>query len=1479
MHEYSSRHSHRYRSDHPAARTNQTLRLLIAALLFGASSLWSLEALADTSAGTEIRNTAVGAFEDPEDLGNVLEVTSNEVVLVLAEVAGITAVSGPNAVIEAPATVADAGPSQADDGINPEDVVYFTFTLANVGNDPTQFFIPGAPSSISGGTLSDEIQIVAYDPDGTGTSVKDLTTSRITVPASGATTGALLNGVVDDNGSIQVNGSLTLRVPVKIEAGLVDGDLVTVVMGDTPVPPNDSNQNQPYSAGGRDIYTEDNPDATPAEAAGEPINGDPITHRQEAAASQSVPVGLPTGGIAGRVWKDDDGDGIRSGSETGMDGIAVEVFDLDGVSQGSIATSGGGFYEFFNLPIGDYVVGFSPPDTSSVTLLDQGGDDTVDSDVKIVVNQTDPVSVVNKTVTDNVDLGLVSDSDRDSITDPVEGTGDLDGDGTPNFLDFDPTGYFYDEANGEIIPGGLVTISGDGAEQLTIKHDGSNGYYQWLGEVPGVYTQTIILPPGYEFSDVCLLRETTEVFDPTGGPAPTIIGAFQEGTTGFLQNTTCARSYLTFDLEPGDPIVINNNIPLKRIATDGDYGDAPDAGIGTGPEDYQTIAIDNGPIHSVVAGIQLGSTVTADADGAGFSGSGSSGDATDDTGDDGVRIGGTLLQDAVLTVEESATLEIATQGNGVLSAWVDWNANGTFEPGEQIAENISPVDDAISISVAIPGDAAVGNTYARFRFSSESDLAPTGMASDGEVEDYRVAIASTKGTASGIVWEDANFNGIQDPDEPGLNDITLSLVDAADTVQETTITADGGLYTFSEIEPEDYTIRVETPANYVLSPQTQGGDSAADSDVNRVTGETDLITVGESALIDDISAGLAPDADGDTIPDVIDGTGDRDGDGTPNFLDVDPAGYFYDEVTGQVIPGGSITVSGPGAINIADNGNATGYYQWFIDGTAGTYTMTINPPPGYEQSTTCLVSTSPPSPFDPTGLTPDPYELGSVRNDTTNALDSANCGDNPFYLEFDLVTGDPFIINNNIPLKVTASPAPGVCPSSQQGGLASTSITPYISSEVGPDGVANRDSAIGLDDSWRTAAQADGLNTFQTWIESGPDTTIASPYQLLDTANGASVDVFVSSLDMTNIDDCTGTVSSAAIQILDNATLQDNAPRPNATATDPAPDLYDTAAQPYYWNQSGGSTTSRNGVLFEFSSPVSAFGAWFGDLETRADGGTPAILRLLDVNDVQIGQDQIIEPDPSFFASEADCGGSNSTDITGCGNSTTRWIGFVDPLARVSKMVVIVGDDDLGEDGNTERLSFIGATVASATNAADLILVKRITALNTTAVTGFVDGPGGEDNNALWPTDYLQGAIGISDAQPGDEIEYTIYFLSSGSLDLTEVNICDAIPADTTYVAGSGELALGTNASTAWDDTRNGDVGEYIAAGTAVTATDMPGIGLCRGDRDTTQNLTAAENPNGVVWAQIDNALTPIPSGQTGYIRFRVRIDSPLTPD
>ena len=174
-----------------------------------------------------------------------------------------------------------------------------------------------------------------------------------------------------------------------------------------------------------------------------------------------------------------------------------------------------------------------------------------------------------------------------------------------------------------------------------------------------------------------------------------------------------------------------------------DYGDLQDLTAGTGAGDYQTLTANDGPIHQIISGLNLGVVVDGENDGV------SSADATgDDTAgspddEDGVNIfpsldiapGGTI----VLPIEVLNT----TGDTAHLEAWIDWNGDGDFDdPGEMVV-NLSDENSPFptSVTINVPDDALVGQQLGvRFRLSLEDNMTPTGLITSGEVEDYIIGI-------------------------------------------------------------------------------------------------------------------------------------------------------------------------------------------------------------------------------------------------------------------------------------------------------------------------------------------------------------------------------------------------------------------------------------------------------------------------------------------------------------------------------------------------------------------------------------------------------------------------------------------------------------------------------------------------------------------------------------------------------------------
>lgn len=118
--------------------------------------------------------------------------------------------------------------------------------------------------------------------------------------------------------------------------------------------------------------------------------------------------------------------------------------------------------------------------------------------------------------------------------------------------------------------------------------------------------------------------------------------------------------------------------------------------------------------------------------------------------EDGVTLATLNASDSSYSIQASS-LSVAnnTSGPATLHAWVDFDGNGTFEPDEYASQavqsgNSSP-DGALTWSGAgVSGMSGGTTTYARFRLTTDGDInanMPGGFASDGEVEDYALAIA------------------------------------------------------------------------------------------------------------------------------------------------------------------------------------------------------------------------------------------------------------------------------------------------------------------------------------------------------------------------------------------------------------------------------------------------------------------------------------------------------------------------------------------------------------------------------------------------------------------------------------------------------------------------------------------------------------------------------------------------------------------
>jgi hypothetical protein len=87
------------------------------------------------------------------------------------------------------------------------------------------------------------------------------------------------------------------------------------------------------------------------------------------------------------------------------------------------------------------------------------------------------------------------------------------------------------------------------------------------------------------------------------------------------------------------------------------------------------------------------------------------------------------------------------------------------------------------------------------------------------------------------LWSDENKNGVQDPNEPGIGGICVTLYDAGGNVLQTTSTDSNRYYGFNVDPGQAYYIGFEHPANLDFTAPDVGFEDA-DSDANPLTGLT-----------------------------------------------------------------------------------------------------------------------------------------------------------------------------------------------------------------------------------------------------------------------------------------------------------------------------------------------------------------------------------------------------------------------------------------------------------------------------------------------------------------------------------------------------------------------------------------------------------------------------------------------------------------
>ncbi|MCR0980779.1 SdrD B-like domain-containing protein [Roseomonas populi] len=645
--------------------------------------------------------------------------------------------------------------------------------------------------------------------------------------------------------------------------------------------------------------------------------------------------------ISGVGFLDNNGDGIQGVGETGVAGQVVALLNSAGVVVATTTTGSNGAYSFTNVAPGTYQVQFTAPLGSAFTAQDQGTNDATDSDVNALTGRTANISVASGQTVANVSAGTY-------VPVSIGGTifNDADASGVRDVLELGVVGATVRllDANGTVV---ATTVSGVG------------GAYAFSGLAPGQYQVQFVAPNGTVFT--AQDQGTNENLDSDANPSTgttalvTLISGrtlVNVGAGVYAPAATGTGNIFFVDAngngvrDAGEAGVANARVSLLNsagtvVATSTTDANGTYSFTGVAPGTYRvqftapngtvftaqnqgldvTVDSDVNPTTGITSGIVVPQGSTISNIGAGiFTPVSVSGRVFTDTNGNGIQNGGEpgvvgqtvqLLNAAGAVV---ATTTTGTDGN--------YSFNG-LAPGQYRVQFSAPAgsvftaqDQGSNAAVDSDADPATGRTALLTLASGQS--APNIAAG-----------TFVPVSISGTAFTDANGDGVQGSGEAGVVGRTVQLLNAAGTVVATTTTGAGGAYSFTGLAPGQYQVQFAAPAGTAFTAQDQGGNDAADSDVDPTTGRTALITLTSGQAATNVSAGSF-------TPVSIAGTVfvDSNGDGVQGTGETGLAGQTVQLINGAGAVVATTTTGSNGAYSFA--GVAPGTYQVGFVTPAGT---------------------------------------------------------------------------------------------------------------------------------------------------------------------------------------------------------------------------------------------------------------------------------------------------------------------------------------------------------------------------------------------------------------------------------------------------------------------------------------------------------------------------------------------------------------
>ncbi|MGH1491081.1 MAG: SdrD B-like domain-containing protein [Acidimicrobiales bacterium] len=566
--------------------------------------------------------------------------------------------------------------------------------------------------------------------------------------------------------------------------------------------------------------------------------------------------------ITGFVWSDENQNGLLDQGDKGLERVEVNLLDSEGRQVASALTDSGAYS--FSVAPGTYSVQVVGPAGLTPTAADVGDDDSVDSDIdssgqaEVPVTYTvpgftvdagfillpgsitvDPTSglntgedgtsttftvVLDSQPTETVTIAVTSSNEAEGLTDvdqlvfttddwdtaqtvTVTGVDDELDDGDieytielgpasgGSYQGIDPTDVSVINADDDEFAAvsGFVWLDGsNGGDVNSLQDNGESGIG---GVVVNLHGPDVPNPP-LRTGEGPILQTTTTGDD---GNYSFSIPVDADGET-FVVRFVDPAGHLRVDPDVGDDDTIDSDFPFEPESS----FDA-DAGV--------TIVLEPGDVVDIDAGYRSGPPVSGrvwnDLDGNGLQ----------DDGEPG--LGGVAVEwkpdgefratERVLTEQDGTYQILLSPANGYLTVNAPTDLAAVF--------NDSGTDDTIDSDYRPLAD-------------GDADLRIFGTQNSAALE-LDAGFTEPTVTIGDFIWNDLNENGLQDPGEPGVEGITVNILDTSTGTAEATTTTDSdGFYNLSvPVGNGSRNFQVIPPEDAIFTEFAVGDDDTIDSNI------------------------------------------------------------------------------------------------------------------------------------------------------------------------------------------------------------------------------------------------------------------------------------------------------------------------------------------------------------------------------------------------------------------------------------------------------------------------------------------------------------------------------------------------------------------------------------------------------------------------------------------------------------------------